>query len=118
MGETISIAQLVVLGSITALIITIFGGFIIKLLQGNFDKYAQGQEKLERGQKELREYLDEHMVGRAMCTERHKALEREQMTIQKDVADHAKHIKHVFKLINGEVLVKGFIETEEREDGD
>ena len=109
MGETISISQLVVLGSITAFIVTIFGGIIAKLLQGRFDD-------LLKGQKDLREYLDENMVGRQMCSERHRALERDQTTIKKDVADHAKHIKHVYKLINGEVLVHGFIEDDEREE--
>ena len=51
-----------------------------------------------------------------MCAERHKYLEKEQKDIKNVVSDHARHIRRVFKLIGGTVLVEGSVENEEREE--
>ena len=103
MGETISMTQLIVLVSITGLVVTIFGGVIIKLLNGNFDD-------LKRGQKELREFLDVHMVGREVCNIKHSALDA------KD-AEQEKKIERLFRLLSPRALHQA-IDEDERHDVD
>jgi Na+-translocating ferredoxin:NAD+ oxidoreductase RnfG subunit len=85
--------------AIMGFVMTGLWALIVILLRSNFSE-------LKEGQKEIRN----NMVGKEMCAEKHKAIEERSK-------GHAKSIHHLFRIVSGEVVVKGVVEEADLDGG-